>query len=154
MKTNLDCLFEGDNFDTTMWNKFTSSQLASIVGDQHPNGYLEDLKGFNWQFTSIKTEKLNLATEYGEAPDGGWKQLYLKFLEEDILAAIHTPEYAGRDTWLKNEWISCTKTYPLFVLYQENEYRILDGYHRLAGAFYYGLKSVSIILGTKNSDQF
>jgi hypothetical protein len=145
--TNSDCLYKNKTFDIKKWNTFNSKELASIVGDQHPNGYLEDLAHFDWKFLHLDIQDLKLSTEYNEEPEGGWKKLYLRFLKEDDTAAETSPEYAGRDKWLKNEWLLCTETYPLFVIKEDGNYRVLDGHHRLAGAFYYKLKSLSVVLG-------
>lgn len=145
--TNSDCLFNGNPINVNDLKKLNSDQLSTIVGQQSPNGYLEDLSNFKWKFTYINIEKLRFATEYGEEPKEGWKNLYLKFLNDDEKAAKHTPEYAGRDLWIKEQWTKCTDTYPLFVILENNNYRLLDGHHRLAGAFYYQLKKVAIILG-------
>ena len=95
----------------------------------------------------MEVKKLRYATEYGEEPKVGWKNLYLQFLQEDDVASKYSPEYAGRDNWLKNDWLTCTDTYPIFVILEDSRYRLLDGYHRLAGAFYYDLENVAIILG-------
>lgn len=145
--TNTDCLLDGKIFNVNNFKTLNSVQLASIVGEQSPNGYLEDLSNYKWKFKHINIEDLRCATEYGEEPKGGWKNVYLKFLEEDERAAKYTPEYAGRDKWIKEQWIQCSDIYPLFVILEDNNYRLLDGHHRLAGAFYYELKKVAIILG-------
>lgn len=148
MITNSDCLFRNKSFDIQRFPHFKSHELASIVGTQSPNGYIENLDNIQWSFEYIEIKKLRYATEYNEEPQGGWKQLYLKFLEEDSLAAKYSPEYLGRDDWIKNQWSQCTDIYPLFVVMENNTYRILDRHHRLAGAFYYDIKQVAIILGT------
>lgn len=147
MNTNPDCCYLNKTFDIKEFKTFSSEQLSIIVGKQSPNEYAEDLSNYRWSFKYIDTEKLKYATEYYEEPEGGWSNVYIKFLEEDAKAAIHTPECAGRDDWIKNEWTVCTDTYPLFVIVEGNDYRLLDGHHRLAGAFYYKLKKVAVILG-------
>lgn len=73
--------------------------------------------------------------------------MYLKFLKEDEKAAQYTPKCAGRDKWIKEQWIQCSAIYPLFVILEDNSYRLLNDYHVLAGAFFYEIKKVSIILG-------
>lgn len=148
--TNSDCLFQKNVFEIKNWKKFNSEELASIVGDQHPNGYMEDLTDFKWKFLSLNIKALKCATEYNEEPEGGWNKLYLQFLKDDESAAKTSPEYAGRDNWLKNEWLPCTETYPLFVIKEDGNYRVLDGHHRLAGAFYYKLESVAVVLGQQS----
>lgn len=145
--TNSDCLFNKQTFDINLFKNFTSEQLSSIVGKQSPNGYQENISYFVWKFLYVDTEDLKFSTEYYEEPEGGWKKTYLQFIKDDEKAAKHSPEYLGRDNWIKNEWIKCTDTYPLFVIFEDNHFRLLDGHHRLAGAFYYDLKKVAVILG-------
>jgi hypothetical protein len=128
--TNSDCLFNGKTFNISLFKQFNSEQLLSIIGRQSPNGYEENLEGFQWAFQYIDIKKLKYATEYNEEPEGGWENLYLKFLNEDEEAAKYSPEYNGRDNWIKNEWSECTDTYPLFVIKENNNYRLLDGHHR------------------------
>lgn len=145
--TNTDCLLDGKTFNVQNFKKLNSLQLASIIGQQSPNGYIEDLTNYKWKFTYINIEDLRCATEYGEEPKEGWKNVYLQFLNDDEKAAKHTPECAGRDKWIQEEWIECSDTYPLFVILEDGNYRLLDGHHRLAGAFYYDVKKVAVILG-------
>lgn len=106
MKTqlsNIDCLLAGKRFPITKLKLFTSDELVSIVGVQHPNGYLEEARDYQWSFQYLPIEKLRCATEYGEEPEGGWENLYSSFLEEDKAAAQFSNEYLGRDNWLKND---------------------------------------------------
>lgn len=145
--SNIDCLLDGKQFPITQLKLFTSDQLASIVGVQHPNDYLEEAKDYQWSFKYLPMESLRFATEYGEEPESGWENLYLCFLAEDEAAAQSSKAYLGRDNWLKNQWIACTDTYPLFVVMEEGNYRVWDGHHRLAGAFYYDIEKVAVILG-------
>jgi hypothetical protein len=146
--SNPDCLFENKIFDTQRLSTFSSEQLASIVGQQHPNGYIEDLSKGVFSFLYIPTQDLKFATEYNEEPQGGWAKLYEKFLKEDEIASKYSPEYLGRDEWIRNHWLICTATYPLFIIKENNVYRVLDGTHRLSGAFYYELPQVASILVT------
>lgn len=151
MITNSDCLFQKKPFDIQQFQFFNSEELGSIVGQQSPNGYDENLKNVTWSYQFIDTINLQYATEYNEEPEGGWKQLYLKFLKEDEAAAQFSPEYLGRDDWIKNQWCQCTEIYPLYILKEDNQLRILDGHHRLAGAFYYEIPQIAIILGVPNT---
>lgn len=68
-------------------------------------------------------------------------------MKEDKNAAKYTPGCDGRDKWIQEQWIQCTDSYPLFVILEDNNYRLLDCHHRLAGAFYYGIKEVATIIG-------
>lgn len=147
--TNPDCMLDGKVFNVDKFLKLNSDQLASIVGKQSPNGYLEDLSNYKWKFEYINIEDLRYATEYNEEPKGGWAKVYLEFLADDEKAAKYTPECAGRDKWIREKWTQCSDIYPLFVVLEDNNYRLLDGHHRLAGAFYYNLKKVAIILGCR-----
>lgn len=145
--TNSDCTLKEQRFDIEQFKVFSSEQLSLIVGKQSSNGYNEDLNNLKWSFQHININELRYATEYYEEPEEGWDKVYLKFIAEDEKAAQYTPECAGRDNWIKNEWINYTDIYPLFVILEDGNYRLLDGYHRLAGAFYYKINSVAIILG-------
>lgn len=145
--SNPDCRLNGQPFDIARLPFLSSTELGNIVGKQHPSGFIESFEGVSWQFTYLPTESLKTATEYGEEPDDGWEQLYQKFIREDLENAKYSPEYLGRDNWIKNVWTQNTQTYPLFVIQEEQEYRILDGHHRLAGAFFYKIPQVAVILG-------
>jgi hypothetical protein len=147
MLTEQDCHLNGKSFSVTQWCKFDSTTLGQIVGVQEPGHYPERLDNLHWTFQYIEIEKLKYANQDYEEPEGGWSSAYLRMLESDRQAAVCSPEYLGRDTWIKEKWIQNTQIYPLFVVLEEDGYRILDGHHRLAGAFYYHLEKVAIVLG-------
>lgn len=148
MLTCEDCHLDGQPFSISKWKSFDSDTLARIVGVQEPGSYTENLDDMTWEFKHIEVEKLRFANQDYEEPEGGWSAAWIRFLKSDEEAAKTTPEYAGRDMWLKEHWLKCTDTYPLYVVLEEDGYRLLDGHHRLAGAFYYNLDKVAIILGT------
>jgi hypothetical protein len=150
MLTVQDCHLNGKSFSIKHWTRLDSTTLGQIVGVQEPGHYPERLDNLLWTFQYILIEKLRYANQDYEEPKGGWSEAYLRFLESDRQAAVCSPEYLGRDTWIKEHWTQCTDIYPLYVVLEEDGYRLLDGHHRLAGAFYYKLDKVAIILGTNS----
>ena len=75
-------------------------------------------------------------------------------LKSDELAlASGSPEYAERDAWICGVWLSDTRIYPLYIVKEWDgstvrmRLRLLDGHHRLAGAFHYRAQRVFARVG-------
>lgn len=144
-----DCTLEGKPVALADWGTLGSDALARIVGRQEPGAALESASDYTWKVAMLPVAALELATEDGDAPKGGWLAAYQRHCEQDARAvADGSPEYAGRAAWLQDAWAKDTRIYPLFVVEDEpGVYRLWDGYHRLAGAFALKLEEVCVLLG-------
>ena len=119
--TVADCHLNGAPIAINNWTNMTRDQLAQVVGNQQPG------------------------EQDGETPEGGWSAAYERHLESDRQAvADGSPEYAGRDEWIRHVWLPETRIYPLYLVHEPDggasnkpRLRLLDGHRRLAGAFYY-----------------
>ena len=144
-----DCTLDSAVISITQLPHLSTDELARIVGTQEPGGYLLNARDYVWRFLMLPTRDLEHSNEDGEAPEGGWTAAHERHLAADQEAVENgSPEYDGRGEWLREVWCPNTAIYPLFVSLEEGEYRIWDGYRRLAGAFYYGVEQVAVILGT------
>lgn len=144
-----DCSLDDMPIPLDQWTKLSPEQLASIVGTQEPGDRLEHALDYTWRFEILNVADLEFANEDGDAPHGGWRAAHERHLRADKDAVRGgSPEYAGRDEWLRDEWCQDSRVYPLFVVKEDGRYRLWDGYRRLAGAFYYGLTQVASLVGT------
>ena len=152
--TTPDCHLDGVLIELDHWAIFDSNELGAIVGIQQPSNDLEQSENFTWLASWVPIDDLLHASEDSDIPDGGWSAAYARYLESDQLAVSNnSPKYAGRDAWIRDVWLLDTRIYPLYAV---NEWdsdakafrlRLLDGYHRTAGAFYYGAKRVFVLVG-------
>lgn len=130
-------------------NSLTSDQISDIVGIQSPGDSLEYSNQYHWSFQIIPLDNLRYSNEDGEEPDGGWEEAYIRHKKSDDENVKNgSPEYAGRQEWLK-KWAEDTRIYPLYFIKENDKYRILDGYHRLAGAFFEKVSNVACFVGEK-----
>lgn len=151
-----DCHLDGHPIPIADWPVLNSAQLASIVGSQQPGSALEHGFNFVWEARWLPLSSLQYASQDGDMPPRGWAQTYQKHLADDAAAIANgSPEYAGRDEWMRQVWLPDTRTYPLFVVkefdgpqHEAPRLRLLDGHHRLAGAFYYQVPQVFTLVGT------
>lgn len=143
-----DCNLDGESLRIDQLHELSSDNIARIVGVQAPGNDLDDADDYTWAFQIVKLNELRHCAEDGDEPDGGWKAAYLRHQESDRIAVLEgSPEYEGRAEWLE-EWSGNTAIYPLFVVTEGNQYRILDGYHRLAAAFWHELQEVAVFVGS------
>jgi hypothetical protein len=120
-----------------------------MVGKQQPGGALECASGYDWKLVELPTADLMSSTEDDELSKEEWVAKYRRQLESDRQAVgSGSPEYAGRDAWIR-QWILRSDTYPLFVVAEQQEYRLWDGHHRLAGAVFHGAQKVWVLLGVR-----
>ena len=134
-----------DGVQITNWEILTSDELSSVVGIQAPGGDAEDSSHYHWRVVRISLEEIRYCNEDGEDPE--WAKTYLSHKEQDEKAIKDgSPEYAGRAKWLKI-WSKNTEIYPLYMVKEDGQYRLWDGYHRLAGAFFHKISHVMVILG-------
>ena len=149
-----DCLYQGKQFPYLLWLQLDSAQLASVVGVQSPSGVDESAEDYDWVLQSVPTKDLALAAHEGEEPEGGWHACYLRQLEADLTAVRQgSPEYAGRDAWLRRVWLWDTLMFPLYLVKESTGYRLWDGHRRLAAAFYYNARQVFSLVGTPKAAQ-
>lgn len=152
LSTVEDCNLDGNTILLCDWQTLSSDQLARIVGVQEPGDMPEYAHQYEWRFVFLPVEDLRYANQYYEEPDGGWPGAHQRHLHSDRRAVAEgSPEYAGRDVWLRDVWGANTAIYPLYVLKEEDGYRLLDGHRRLAGAFSYGVREVAVLLGTQSA---
>jgi hypothetical protein len=150
LSTVEDCNLDGSTIPLSDWPTLSSEQLARIVGEQQPGDMPEYAHRYEWQFVFLPVEDLRCSNQDYEEPAGGWSAAHQRHLQSDRRAVAEgSPEYAGRDVWLRDVWGANTATYPLYVLKEEDGYRLLDGHRRLAGAFSYGVSNVAVLLGTQ-----
>lgn len=143
-----DCNLKGDPLKKDDLSSLSSEDIAVVVGTQMPGNDLEDADNYVWSFKVLPIEMLRFSNEYGEEPEGGWKEAYLRHQQSDREAvASGSIEYEGRDRFLE-AWSKDTLTYPLYVVEEDGEYRLLDGYHRLAGAFWHDVNEVAVFVGS------
>lgn len=135
----------------------TSAQLAQVVGNQQPGDYLEKSEYYFWETAWVALDQLLHATQDGDIPVGGWSAAYLRQQQSDNDAIANgSPEYAGRDMWLRCAWMPDTRLYPLYLVQEpatdprdKPRLRLLDGHHRLASAFYYDFPGpIFALIGT------
>lgn len=150
-----DCHLHGAPIALIAWPTLSSEDLAVIVGDQQPDDALEKSEYCQWEARWVDLTELLGATQDGDAPDGGWSAAYLHHLVSDLHAVKGgSPEYAGRDAWIRDTWLADTRIYPLYLVYEWDEdhqmprLRLLDGHRRLAGAFHYKATQVFSLVGT------
>lgn len=146
--TAADCTLDGASFDVSRWPTLSSDELARIVGLQVHEGAEGTADDYHWELRLVPLGDLLDSALDGE-PDGGWAAAYLRQLEADRQAvASGSPEYAGRDCWIRDTWLANTACYPLFAVIEEDGLLLWDGHHRLAGAFYYEQAAVWALVGT------
>lgn len=146
-KTASDCHLDGTPIPLDQLCLLDSKTLAKIVGQQQPGEHLECSSNYHWSFQCLALEKLRYSNDFGEEPDGGWKQAYLRHAQSDETAVKNgSPEYAGRQKWVQH-WCQDTRIYPLYVVFEEGQYRLWDGHHRLASAFWHEIETVYVFLG-------
>lgn len=154
--TVADCHLDGAPLRLDAWPTLSSEELARIVGLQQPSDALEDPSYFAWEARMVPITELMHATQDGDVPEGGWSGAYLRHWEADREAVANgSPEYAGRDAWIREVWLPDTRIYPLYVVKEWDEdpaqsarLRLLDGHRRLAGAFHYRARNVFALVGT------
>lgn len=154
MKTTvLDCNLDGALIALPTWPLLSSDELARIVGKQGPGDIEEDARDYEWRFEMVPLERLRFSSEDGEEPEGGWVAAHKRHLKADAEAvAGGSPEYAGRDDWLKKVWAIDTAIYPLYVVEEEDgRLRLWDGYRRLAGAFAHKVQLVATLIGRRRT---
>lgn len=143
-----DCTLDGAVIPLTQLAALSSEALARVVGKQEPGNGILDARHYSWRFVLIPTSELEYSNEDGEAPGGGWASAHKRHLAADLEAVKSgSPEYAGRAEWLRDVWGANTSIYPLFMSLEDGQYRLWDGHRRLAGAFYYGVEAVAVVLG-------
>ena len=143
--TVADCHLNGAPIAINNWTNMTRDQLAQVVGNQQPGEALEKSEYYAWETGWIPLAQLLHASQDGDIPEGGWGAAYERHLESDRQAvADGSPEYAGRDEWIRHVWLPETRIYPLYLVHEleggasgKPRLRLLDGHRRLAGAFYY-----------------
>lgn len=146
--TVADCSLNGEAIPLSYLANLTSEQISVIVGDQEPGSATLRASDYQWEFKFIRTEELQYSNEDGDAPDGGWSAAHERHIAYDLMAVKNgSPEYMGRAEWLREEWGVDTSIYPLFVSLESGQYRVWDGYRRLAGAFYNKVREVAVFLG-------
>ncbi len=156
MYTVPDCHLNGARIALDEWPTLNSTQLAKIVGLQQPGEALESSSCWTWEVAWVNLQNLEHATQDGDIPEGGWSAMYTRQLNDDNRAiAQGSPEYAGRDAWIQTVWLPDTRRYPLFLVKEWDSplatprLRLLDGHHRLAGAFHHDLQSsIFALVGT------
>lgn len=147
MYLNPDCKLHNSLIPIETLTRLSSNDIASIVGTQCPGVNTEHATDYLWSFQTVPLQELRYSNEDGEEPDGGWEAAYIRHkINDDECVKNGSPEYAGRQEWLKT-WCLDTRIYPLYIVAEGNSYRILDGYHRLAGAFYAGIEAVACFVG-------
>ena len=145
--TSPDCNLDGQPIELKHWARLNTDQLARIVGEQQPAEAIECSKQYDWSLQLLRTEQLREATLDGE-PEGGWTAVYARMLKSDQEAVLGgSPEYAGRDPWIRDHWSKNTEIYPLFIVQETEGYRLWDGHRRLAGAFHYALPEIWCLVG-------
>lgn len=148
MTTEADCHLNGVPIALASLPRLSSQEIAQIVGFQEPGGEVVDAQDYDWTTQTLRLADLEESNDDGEAPEGGWKAAYFRHQADDMQAVDEgSPEYAGRQTWLAH-WCQDTRIYPLYVVREDDGYRLLDGYHRLAGAFFHDISGVFVFVGT------
>lgn len=146
--TVADCSLDGEPIELLLWPTLSSAALERIVGEQQPGNELESAGTCLWSFESVPLDDLRACTEDGDEPDDGWIATYARYLAQDQEAVSGgSPDYAGRDDWIRNAWSKDTSIYPLYLVNEAGEWRLWDGHRRLAGAFHFGLTSVFAVVG-------
>jgi hypothetical protein len=146
--TAADCTLDGASFDVSRWPTLSSDELARVVGIQIHEGAAGTAGDYRWELRLVPLTELQNSALDGE-PDAGWSAAYLRQLEADREAvASGSPEYAGRDIWIRDTWLPNTACYPLFAVVEDAGLLLWDGHHRLAGAFHYGQTAVWTLVGT------
>ena len=152
--TTSDCHLDGVPIGLDQWSLLHSNELGRIVGIQQPGEEPEESARCEWQAIWVTISDLLHASEDGDIPDKGWSAAYARYLKSDQQAVSHnSPQYAGRDAWIRDVWLPDTRIYPLYAVNEwssdTNSFRLrlLDGYHRTAGAFHYGAKKVFALIG-------
>lgn len=138
-----DCALDGLTIHLDSVSALTSEEMARVVGIQCPGDMDESGADYDWEFRMVPTADLVRANQWGEEPDGGWKASYLRHKASDDEAG---GAYLGRQDWLK-EWCRDSRIYPLFVEDHADGYRIIDGHHRLAGAFWNEAVEIAAFVG-------
>ena len=145
-----DCSLRGRPIKVADWRTMTSETIAEIVGSQAPAGPAEYPDEYEWRFVMMPLEDLRCSDQEYMEPEGGWAETYRKHCRWDALAVAEgSPEYAGRQEWFRDHWTKNTAIYPLFVVLEEDGYRVWDGHHRLAAAFFHGIPEVAVLLGVQ-----
>ena len=134
--TEPDCTLRGKRLCVTSWKMLSSQELGEVVGVQTVLGQAIVPHAWSWSFQMLSLDLLAEAAEDGAEPDGGWAGFYARVCVHD----------RRRDAWLR-QWARDTRVYPLYVAMEGGQLYLLDGHHRLAGAFYYGLGDVAALVG-------
>lgn len=146
-----DCSLDGSPIPLDRLALLSSVQIADIVSTQQPGDCQDHADDYDWSFHLIPIQDLRCCNEDGEEPEGGWKRAYQRHQESDRAAVSGgSPEYAGRQKWLRT-WSFDTAIYPIFVVLEGGQYRLLDGYHRLAAAFWHDTAKVFAFVGQSKS---
>lgn len=148
-----DCRLNGNIIAIETLPELSSDDITNIVGIQSPGAHTDNANDYIWSFQTIPLQDLRYSNEDGDEPDGGWLAAYNRHkLSDEENVKNGSPQYAGRQEWLR-QWCQDTRLYPLFIVLEDNQYRILDGYHRLAGAFHGCIENVACFVGrTKGKD--
>lgn len=142
-----DCNLNGEFIKIDDLSVLTSKDISKIIGVQNPGANLEYSEKYDWSFHMIPIEQLRYSNEDGDEPDDGWESAYFRHKKnDDENVKNRSPEYAGRQEWL-TEWAKDTRKYPLYIVQEDDRYRLLDGYHRLAGAFFEKITHVACFVG-------
>ena len=147
-RTVPDCALDGESIPLSRIPHLSSEEMARIVGTQCPGDMDEKGSDFDWTFEYVPLEDLRFSNQHGEEPEGGWVGAYHRHKASDEEAG---GAYLGRQEWLA-EWAQNTETYPIYVERHEDGYRILDGHHRLAGAFFNRVPAVAAFVGVYRPD--
>lgn len=154
-----DCTLNGASIALAEWPRLHSEEIARVVGPQQPGEALEDASDFTWEACWVALSDLHHATQDGDLPEDGWSSMYQRQLDSDRQAAANgSPEYAGRDAWIQHVWLRDSRVYPIYLVKEFDgdssrppRLRLLDGHHRLAGAFQYRADQVFALVGTPKS---
>lgn len=142
-----DCHLNGRPVLLKDWASLSSDQLATIVGCQNPGDSIIYAHDYTWTVQRLLVADLQHSTWDGEIPTGGWAAAYTRHCRSDEEAIRNgSPEYHGRPQWLET-WVQQSDIYPLYVIVDEDGYRLLDGHHRLAGAFWHQVTHVWALVG-------
>ena len=125
MKTTVsDCHLDGTPILIDQLCLLDSTTIEKIVGQQQPGEHLECSSHYYWSFQCLALEKLRCSNDFGEEPDGDWKQAYLRHAQSDENAVkmahlnmrgdksgtstgAKTPEFTHFMSFLKRDSIAC-----------------------------------------------
>lgn len=145
--TDPDCSLDGQPVLLDRLPLLSSDEIQRMVANHSPDAHRTPARRYHWTFRSVPLEELRCSCDTGEEPDGGWKAAYLRHQASDLAAIKNgSPEYAGRQEWCA-EWAKNTARYPLCVVFEDGQYWLWDGHHRLASAFWHEIPSVMAFVG-------